>query len=69
MTGRKLLFAVSLRLPGLSPVCARSADIRAHSSNRYLWYAAQPLYDAPADPVNGASSGSVPFSGKAALGR
>jgi hypothetical protein len=73
MTGRKLLSAVSLRLPGLlpglSPVYAHSADIKTQPSTRYLWYAAQLLYDAPGELDNGASSGSVPFSGKAALSR
>jgi hypothetical protein len=38
MTGRKLLFAVSLILPALAPVCALAADVKAQSSTQYFWY-------------------------------
>lgn len=38
MTGKKLLFAVSLLLLALAPVCAVAADVKAQSSTQYLWY-------------------------------
>jgi hypothetical protein len=36
MTGRKLLFAVSLLLLALAPVGALAADVKAQSSTQYL---------------------------------
>ena len=38
MIGSKLLFAVSLLLLALAPVCALAVDVKAQSSTQYLWY-------------------------------
>ncbi len=38
MTGRKLLFALSLLLLALAPVRALATELKAQSSTQYLWY-------------------------------
>ena len=38
MTGRKLLFALSLLLLAMAPMGAMAADVKAQSSARHLWY-------------------------------
>ena len=69
MTGRKLLFAAPLLLLVLTPVCALAANVKAQSSTRYPWYAAELLYDSLDELDDGCLNGSVAFSGKAAFRR